>query len=442
MSQVITRRPRLSRRIFLKGLTAAHTSVIVGLPPLVSMFNSTGTAYAADAVPKDGANAIGKRFVIWFNGNGIPERYWIPSTTGKNYDITPCLTPIGRLKDDVLVLSGLDNTYGGSGHPQSLCALMTCTRLGSNGPGGPSLDQTLAGKIGGNSRFHSLQIGVSQESFGGQLQKNMTWAGLNRPLPPEEIPHRLFDRLFGAKDLGWVNRKRSILDAVAKEGALLRKGLPKEDEMRLDEHLSSIRDLERAIVALPPGYEKVTQPDEDFDLKDWPRVAKLQSDLLAYAFATGQTRVASYMLTKCQGLARFPWLGHTAARHHDYTHKDGKAPGEKGEEGQRILRDICRWHVEEFAYFVAKLKSIPEGDKTLLDSTVLMYVHEHAEAGPHKTSGMIAMVAGSKDKIAVGQHQKIAGTIGDLYTTLFDGVMGAGLGKAPTATRQLTEILT
>ena len=441
MSQVITRRPRLSRRIFLKGLTAAHTSVIVGLPPLVSMFNSTGTAYAADAVPKDGTNAIGKRFVIWFNGNGIPERYWIPSTTGKNYDITPCLTPIGRLKDDVLVLSGLDNTYGGSGHPQSLCALMTCTRLGNNGPVGPSLDQTLAAKIGGNSRFHSLQIGVSQESFGGQVQKNMTWAGLNRPLPPEEIPHRLFDRLFGAKDLGWVNRKRSILDAIAKEGALLRKGLPKEDEMRLDEHLSSIRDLERAIVALPPGYEKVTQPDEDFDLKDWPRVAKLQSDLLAYAFATGQTRVASYMLTKCQGLARFPWLGHTAARHHDYTHKDGKAPGERGEEGQRILRDICRWHVEEFAYFVAKLKSIPEGDKTLLDNTVLMYVHEHAEAGPHKTSGMIAMVAGSKDKIAVGQHQKVAGTIGDLYTTLFDGVMGAGLGKAPTATRQLTEIL-
>ena len=442
MSQVITKRPRLSRRLFLQGLTASQAPVMVGLPPLISMFNSTGTAYAADAVPKNGANPIGKRFVIWFNGNGIPERYWIPSATGANYDITPCLTPIGRLKDDVLVLSGLDNTYGGSGHPQSLCALMTCTRLSNNGPGFPSLDQTLARKIGSNSRFRSLQVGVSQESFGGQIQKNMSWAGPNRPLPPEEIPHRFFDRLFGAKDLGWVNRKRSILDALAKEGALLRKGLPKEDGMRLDEHLSSIRDLERAIASLPPGYEKVTQPEEDFDMKDWPRVAKLQSDLLAYAFATGQTRVASYMLTKCQGIARFPWLGHTAARHHDYTHKDGKAPGEKGEEGQRILRDICRWHVEEFAYLVAKLKSIPEGDKTLLDNTVLMYVHEHAEAGPHKTSGMIALVAGSKDKIAHGQHVKIAGTIGDLYTTLFDGVMGAGLGKAPTATRQLTEILT
>ena len=142
-------------------------------------------------------------------------------------------------------------------------------------------------------------------------------------------------------------------------------------------------------------------------MKDWPRVAKIQSDLLAYALATGQTRVASYMLTKCQGLARFPWLGHTAARHHDYTHKDGKAPGEKGAEGQRILRDICRWHVEEFAYLVGKLKSIPEGDGTLLDNTVLMYVHEHAEAGPHKTSGMIALVAGSKEKLALGGTRRL-----------------------------------
>ena len=438
MSQIITKRVRLSRRIFLKGLTMAQAPVVVGLPPLISMFNSTGTAYAADT---KGANGIGKRFVVWFNGNGIPERYWIPSRTGADYDLTPCLTPIGRLKDDITVLSGLDNTFGGNGHPQSLCALMTCARMGSSGPSAASLDQLVAGKLGGNLRFRSLQIGVSQESFGGAVQKNMSWAGPNRPLPPEEIPHRLFDRLFGAKDLGWVNRKRSILDAVAREGALMRKGLPKEDETRLDEHLSSIRDLERAIASLPPNYQQVTAPEEDFDMKDWPRVAKLQSDMLAYAFATGQTRVASYMLTKCQGLARFPWLGHTAARHHDYTHKDGKAPGERGEEGQRILRDICRWHVEEFAYLVAKLKSIPEGDRSLLDNTVLMYVHEHAEAGPHKSSGMIALVAGSKDKLAHGRHTKIAGTIGDLYTTLFDGVMGAGLGKMPTATRQLTEIL-
>jgi Protein of unknown function (DUF1552) len=445
MSHIITKRQRLSRRIFLKGLSLAQAPVVVGLPPLVSMFGSNGTAYAAETSRAEAAAAIPKRFVFWFNGNGIPERYWIPSRTGADYDVTPCLAPLARLRDDVLVLTGLDNSaVGGSngdGHAGSMSALMTCTRYTGRGPGGPSFDQILAGRLADESRFRSLQVGVSQESFGGSIQKNMSWAGPDRPLPPEEIPHRLFDRLFGARDEGWVNRKRSILDAVRQDAAVLRKGLPKEDEIRLDEHLSSIRDLERAVASLPPDYRKVAQPEEDFDMKDWPRVARLQSDMLAYALATRQTRVASYMLTKCQGLARFPWLGHTEARHHDYTHKDGKAPGETGSQGQRILRDICRWHVEEFAYLVAKLKSIPEGDKSLLDNTVLMYLHEHAEAGPHKTSGMIALVAGSREKLAHGQHIKIGGTIGDLYTTLFDGVMGAGLGKVPTANRQLTEIL-
>src|SRR5215467_7904898 len=98
MSQVITRRPRLSRRIFLKGLTAAHVPAIVGVLPLISMFNSAGTAYAADNPPAAGnKGGIDNLFVIWFNGNGIPERYWIPATTGPNYNITPCQTPIGRL---------------------------------------------------------------------------------------------------------------------------------------------------------------------------------------------------------------------------------------------------------------------------------------------------------------------------------------------------------
>jgi len=215
MSQVITKRHRLSRRIFLRGLTLSQAPVLVGLPPLVSMFNSTGTAYAAESAARvTQPKAIETRFVHWFNGNGIPERYWIPSRTGADYDITPCLTPIAKLKDDMLVLSGLDNSavggMGGDGHASSMSALMTCTRYTGRGPGGPSFDQYLAARLGDNSRFRSLQVGVSQESFGGSIQKNMSWAGPNRPLPPEEIPHRLFDRLFGAREQGWINRKRSI----------------------------------------------------------------------------------------------------------------------------------------------------------------------------------------------------------------------------------------
>jgi hypothetical protein len=440
MSQVITKRIRTSRRQLLKGLTLAGARITVGLPPLVSMFNSLGTAYAAEAAPKP----IETRFVLWFNGNGIPERYWIPTEEGPDYEITPCLAPLAPWRKDVHVLSGLDNAAAngkGNGHTNSMSSLMTGTYFTGRGPSGPSIDQVIANKIGGDSRFRSLQIGVAQESFGESMQRNMSWSGYERALPPEMIPHRLFDRLFGAQEEGWVNRKRSILDTVRQDAAELKKRVPADDQTRLDEHLTGIRDLERAIAVLPPEYRQIDPPDFDGDMKDWPRIAKLQSDLLVQALATRQTRVASYMLTKCQSISRFPWLGYTAARHHDYTHAEGKTSGADGVEGQRVLRDICRWHVEEFAYLISKLESVREGDGTLYDHTALIYVHEHAEANPHKNNGLAMIVAGGSPKLSHGSYTKVEGTIGDAYVTVADEVVGAGIGKFPTATKKLTAIL-
>src|SRR5580704_9520931 len=111
MSQVITKRERVSRRRFLKGLSLTGSVITVGLPPLVAMFNSTGTAYAAPSAP----GLIESRFVLWFNGNGIPERYWIPAEAGPDFRVTPCLAPLAPFRDDIHVLSGLDNSGGGSG---------------------------------------------------------------------------------------------------------------------------------------------------------------------------------------------------------------------------------------------------------------------------------------------------------------------------------------
>jgi hypothetical protein len=321
-----------------------------------------------------------------------------------------------------------------------MSGLMTCTRFTGRGAGGPSIDQSIATKIGGESRFRSLQLGVAQESFGESIQRNMSWSGFDRALPPEMLPDRLFDRLFGRREEGWVNRKRSILDVVLEDAAALKKKLPKDDQARVDEHLAAVRDVERAITSLPPEYRRIDPPEYE-DMKDWPRIAKLQSELLASALITRQTRVASYMLTKCQSICRFPWLGFTAARHHDYTHADGRAPGADGVEGQRIMRDICRWHVEEFAYLLGRLKSTPEGDGNLLDHCCIVYVHEHAEANPHKNNGLGLIVAGHAGRLATGMHTETTGTVGDLYVTLADEVIHAGIGTFPTFNRTLTEVL-
>src|SRR5215471_4187023 len=100
MSHVITNRVRTSRRAILKGLTAAGSRIVVGLPPLISMFNSHGTAYAAAPAARVGEKAIESRFVLWFNGNGIPERYWIPAESGPGYSMTPCLSPLAPFRND------------------------------------------------------------------------------------------------------------------------------------------------------------------------------------------------------------------------------------------------------------------------------------------------------------------------------------------------------
>src|SRR5438445_8703252 len=149
MSQVITRRSRLSRRALLKGLSLSGAQISVGLPPLVSMFNATGTAYAAGtstAVKTE--TAIESRFVLWFNGNGIPERYWIPAETGPDYELTPCLTPLKSVREYVHVISGIDNVAArlngqGNGHFSALCGLMTGTPYNGRGATGPSIDYML-----------------------------------------------------------------------------------------------------------------------------------------------------------------------------------------------------------------------------------------------------------------------------------------------------------
>ena len=343
----MARKTAIGRRRFLRGIGFGGALVRIGLPPLEAMLNPSGTAYAAPPGTKEPAKPIPSRFVLWFNGNGVPERFWIPAETGPDYAMTPCLTPLVPFRDNVHILSGLDNPAArmpgpGNDHHRSMSALVSGTSFTGRGAGGASIDQLLAAKLGGETRFRSLQIGVCQESHGESIQRNLSWAGYERALPPELIPQNLFNRMFGTRERSWVEGKQSILDAVREDFKDLQSALSRSDKQRMDEHLAAVRDLERSIASLPPEYRDAAEPELGGDVKDYPRIAKIQSDLLVHALASRQTRVASYMLTKCQSLVRLPWLGYTNLRHHDYTHTNADSP-----QGQRIMRDICRWHVEE-----------------------------------------------------------------------------------------------
>src|SRR5438034_5085058 len=156
----------LSRRLFLRG-SLAGAIARVGMPPLAGMLNGSGTAYAAPG--KAGSRAIEPRFVLWFNGNGIPEKYWVPRQTGPEFEFTPCLAPLTPYREDIHLITGLDSPAArlpgpGNSHYPSMSALVSGQPYTGRGAGGPSIDQVIAQKLDGESRFRSLQIGVSQRS--------------------------------------------------------------------------------------------------------------------------------------------------------------------------------------------------------------------------------------------------------------------------------------
>src|ERR687887_1327730 len=220
----------LTRRRFLRNMSMTGAAIRVGLPPLAAMFNANGTAYAATGADA----AVPPRFVFWFNGNGIPERYWIPREIGADYELTPCLAPLASVRDNIHVVSGIDNpnarvTAPGNTHHKSMSALVSGMPYTGRGAGGPSIDQVIAGAMRGDTRFRSLQVGVCQESHGENIHRNLSWAGYDRALPPEMIPQNLFDRLFGVRDESWVGRKKSVLDLVMDDVADLTPALGSAD---------------------------------------------------------------------------------------------------------------------------------------------------------------------------------------------------------------------
>jgi hypothetical protein len=393
-----------SRRQFLRG--ALGTAVAL---PLLSTLGGG----RARAVPP----SFPKRLVIFYSPHGTVKKDWIVNGSGSDVALAGILAPLEPHKKDLLLLKNVDMLsaeYGpGDPHQEGMGALLTGTAcladpLGSGGKrmdtgdpvgwgGGISVDQFIARGAGAVTRFPSLELGVLSDF--NQVGGRIVYLGANQPVAPIDDPAVVFDRAFeglGADPAGLARLRadrKSVLDAVSKQFARLSAKVGKEDRDKLGAHAQAIRDLELRLSApgatLGASCRAPTRPDVDrSSVSKYPEVGKLQMDLLIMALACDLTRVGSIMWSHAGPTPGSPWLGFNDG-HHALSHM-----GESDLDAQTKLSRLKAWYAEQLAYLVATMKTIPEGDGTMLDNTVIWWCSELSVGPTHSHRDMPFVLAG------------------------------------------------
>ena len=395
----------LNRRTFLKGMLGG-AAVAVGLPPLEAFMNVNGTAYAESAFPL--------RYGSFFWGNGVQSPYWVPSEEGADWTPTLQLQPLESLKSDVTILTGMEVKLSnilahGTGAAGIFSGSEAIVHDDENWTfSSVSIDQILAQQIGGDTRFRSVELGVEPGV------KGLSFNGVNSRNAAEYSPAALFERLFGAEfrapgDEPIIDPKlslrRSVLDAVMGDVGRLKQKLGTGDQWRLDQHLDAVRDLELRIArieAAPPNLAACMKPEEPQampDIDGRPQMSarsRAMSDLATMAYACDMTRVLSYWYSDPLSNALYP---NTTAGHHQLTHDE---PGDMPQV-QGIILSI----MEDFRYFLDNLKSIPEGDGTLLDNCLILGSSDVSSPRTHQIDEFPLVLAGKAGgRIQTGFHYR------------------------------------
>jgi hypothetical protein len=401
---------QLSRRTLLRGTGAA-----LALPFLEQMWPSAADAQAAPPP---------RRFLGWYVPCGMYMQKFTPPDVGTGYTFTPILQPLAAQRNDFLVLSGVANRPGepdGPGdHASGTGAFLTATHPfkteGADIRNGISIDQVIANQIGQYTRFPSLQLGVyAGASVGGcdsgyscAYENNVSWAGPATPLPKEIEPQSLFDRLTGDLPLSDAEaRKRrhyqqSVLDVVREDSNRLQSKLGRTDNRKLDEYLTSVREIERRIQIQAPLCAVGTRPNPPVDIRDRTR---LILDLIVVAFQCDLTRVVTFMLENGGSNYAFDFLGFSGG-HHGYSHHG------TSQANYDALQAIDTWEMQQFAYFLTKMKSVQEPGGTLLDNSVVFMSSEISDGDAHNHNNMPVIVAGrGRGAISPGRHVRFASEV-------------------------------
>ena len=449
---MIVTKKAIDRRMVLRGAGA-----MLALPLLDAMVP------ALTAISQTAAAPI-KRFGAFYvpNGMSIAKGHWTPLATGAGFEMTNILKPWEKFRDRLTVVSGLTNRpaiglvgEGAGDHARGPACWLTGVHVkkteGGDYQAGTSLDQHMAQQVGRETPLPSLELGMDSIDFVGACdpgyscvyQATISWKTPTVPLPMENDPRAVFERLFGSGGttdpkarLARIAKSRSVLDALTGTVTRLQRDLGAQDRAKIDQYLDAVRDAERRLEKAEkqnvqlPVMERPTSIPEAFEDH-----IKLQFDLVALAFQADITRIFTFLLAKEMGPHAYPGSGVPEA-HHGVSHHQGKA------ERLEKLGRINTYHTYMFAYLLEKLQATPHGGGTLLDDTILTYGAGIGNSDQHSHTDLpAAVIAGKNTGIRGGQHIAAAKDtpLMNVHLTLLDK-MGVPMEKFGDSTGKVNEL--
>ena len=429
---MIITKQHLPRRTVLRGLGATLALPLLdGMVPALSAMRNTAAAPV-------------RRFGAIYVPNGVEMRAWTPTSAGTTLELTPVLQPLAPVQSQVNVLTGLADKVaiprdgeGVGDHARAASTWLTGVHVKkTEGPdirAGVSVDQIAAQAFGQETQLASLELaidsvevlGACDQGYSCAYANTIAWRTPTTPLPMENNPRAVFERLFGATDstdvqtrLARIRQDRSILDFVTDEANGLNRALGTGDQQKLAQYLDAVRDVERRV------QKAEEQSNREMPVVEQPvgipgtfeEHCRLMFDLLALAYQTDLTRVSTFMFGKEVSGRSFPEIG-VPGGHHGYSHHQNDA------ENLEMLAKINTHHISQFAYFLEKLQSIPDGDGSLLDHSLFLYGSGISDGNLHFHLDLPTVLAGGGGgHVQGGRHLQYTSEtpLSNLHMTVLD----------------------
>jgi len=432
----------LSRREMLRAAGAA-----IALPFLDSMIPAFGGAKA------EAATAV-RRLGVVYVPNGMMMPFFTPATEGAGFEFKPILKPLEPFRDQLRVISGLNGVVSTGAHAGASTRFLTAVaakKSDSELVADVSMDQFAARELGRQTQFASLELALEGRDFAGSCDigyscgytNTIAWRSATTPLPMENDPRVVFERLFGEGGTtdarvraARLRADRSILDSVLDKTMSLQQRLGTQDRSKLSDYLEAIRDVERRIqlaedqsaknVAVPVVSQPAGVP------ANYDEHAKLMFDLQVLAYQSDLTRVITFMMGREISGRTYPEIGVNEAHHPISHHQNDQTK-------IATVAKINTFHMTLFSYYLERLRATPDGDGSLLDHLLLLYGSGMSDSNAHSPNDLpILLVGGVAGPVPGGSHTKHkSGLLANLHLGILDK-LGVPIEKIGNSVSPLT----